>query len=51
MTVFQKGGLTILFDLMKQSSHPNITVINISFLNQSTNLFSNFEFKAAVPKV
>jgi len=50
MTVYNKNGLTIVFDPIKQASHPNITVVNITFANSSPTPFSNFEFKAAVPK-
>jgi AP-1 complex subunit gamma-1 len=48
-TVYQKNGITIYFDIVKQASHPNITVVNASFTSSLPAPVQNFEFKAAVP--
>jgi len=50
VTAFEKAGLSILFDPVKNAQFPNITVINITFLNSSAFPLVNFDFKAAVPK-
>lgn len=47
---FQKNGLTITFNVLKQPSNPNITTVNVSFSNSQFSPMTNFEFKAAVPK-
>ncbi|PRP77490.1 AP-1 complex subunit gamma-1 [Planoprotostelium fungivorum] len=49
-TVFQKNGVTVYFDIMKQASTPNITLINASFSNANPFPVANFDFKVAVPK-
>jgi len=49
-TGFSKNGLVGLFDVTKQASHPNITAVLVSFVNNTPNTLTNFEFKAAVPK-
>jgi AP-1 complex subunit gamma-1 len=50
MTVYNKNGLTVYFDVVKQAQYPNITLINCSFANSTPSPMNNFEFKAAVPK-
>eukprot|EP01117_Protostelium_nocturnum_P002092 TRINITY_DN12733_c0_g1_i1.p1 TRINITY_DN12733_c0_g1~~TRINITY_DN12733_c0_g1_i1.p1 ORF type:complete len:815 (-),score=305.97 TRINITY_DN12733_c0_g1_i1:72-2516(-) len=50
MTVFQSPSAIIYFDVLKQSSTPNITVVNASFANPSGSSVQNFDFKVAVPK-
>jgi len=50
MTVYNKNGLMVSFDVVKQAQYPNITLINCSFANSLPAQMSNFEFKAAVPK-
>jgi len=47
---FQKNGLTAYFDVSKQASHPNMTMVNVSFANSNASPITNFEFKVAVPK-
>lgn len=47
---FNKNGVVGSIDVTKQSSHPNITAVTVTFTNQNANPISNFEFKAAVPK-
>jgi len=49
-TGFSKNGVVGLFDVVKQASHPNITAVTASFVNNTPNTLVNFEFKAAVPK-
>jgi AP-1 complex subunit gamma-1 len=50
-TAFEKNGLKVLFDTIKNSQFPNITVVNISYMNSSAFPLINFDLKVAVPKV
>lgn len=49
-TAFEKNGLKILFDIVKNIQYPNVTVVNISFLNSNPFPLVNFDLKVAVPK-
>lgn len=48
---FQKNGLTITLNIIKQASAPNITAVTVVFTNSQMSPLTNFEFKVAVPKV
>jgi len=47
---FQKNGLTITLNIIKQASAPNITAVTVVFTNSQMSPLTNFEFKVAVPK-
>jgi len=49
-TAFEKNGLTILFDTFKNAQFPNVTIVNITYVNSSSFPLVSFDFKAAVPK-
>jgi len=44
---YQKNGLTVQFELVKQAS---FLLVNVTFTNSNASPLNNFEFKAAVPK-
>jgi AP-1 complex subunit gamma-1 len=47
---FQKNGLTITFNVIKQASTPNVTAVTAAFSNSNSDSLNNFDFKIAVPK-
>jgi len=50
VTAYQKNGLSILFDVVRQPATPNIYAVTATFTNSLPTQLNNFEFKAAVPK-
>eukprot|EP00262_Sarcandra_glabra_P001027 TRINITY_DN11040_c0_g2_i1.p1 TRINITY_DN11040_c0_g2~~TRINITY_DN11040_c0_g2_i1.p1 ORF type:complete len:780 (-),score=154.51 TRINITY_DN11040_c0_g2_i1:239-2497(-) len=50
ITAFQSSSLKIMFSFSKQPEKPQITMINATFTNMSSNIFTDFIFQAAVPK-
>ncbi|KAG8199557.1 hypothetical protein JTE90_009398 [Oedothorax gibbosus] len=51
ITVFDKGGLKIIFNFDKPLDDPEMIVINLYASNYSSEPMSDFLFQAAVPKV
>jgi len=49
-TAFEKNGLKVVFEPVKNAQFPNITVVNATFTNSGPAPLVNFDFKAAVPK-
>lgn len=47
---FQKGGVTAYFDVIKQASAPQMTVVTASFANSNPAAITNWDCKAATPK-
>ena len=51
MTVFEKQGLKITFDLERSLDNPDLLVINMVALNCGLSQISDFLFQVAVPRV
>jgi len=47
---YEKNGMTVIFDVVKQAAMPNATLVNVSYKNSNPFPIQNFEFKVAVPK-
>ncbi|CAA7393697.1 unnamed protein product [Spirodela intermedia] len=50
ITAFQSSSLKITFQFSKQPGKPQVTVIQATFTNLSSNDYTDFLFQAAVPK-
>lgn len=50
MTVYQKNGITIVFDLQKQPNNPSLSTINVTVTNTQPQPCNGFVLSAAVPK-
>ncbi|KAJ6834095.1 AP-1 complex subunit gamma-2-like [Iris pallida] len=50
ITAFESNALKITFSFKKQPSKPQVTVIQATFMNMSSNAYTDFIFQAAVPK-
>lgn len=51
VVAFESGSLKTIFNFSKEPGNPQITVIEAQFVNKSPDIYSNFVFQAAVPKV
>ncbi|CAA6657612.1 unnamed protein product [Spirodela intermedia] len=51
ITAFQSSSLKITFQFSKQPGKPQVTVIQATFTNLSSNDYTDFLFQAAVPKL
>ena len=51
IVAMQTSGLKISFDFTKPPESPQTTIIKVSYSNLSSNLYTDFVFQAAVPKV
>ncbi|KAJ6848970.1 AP-1 complex subunit gamma-2-like [Iris pallida] len=50
ITAFESTALKIMFSFTKQPGKPQVTVIQATFMNMSSNAYTDFIFQAAVPK-
>ncbi|XP_061370159.1 AP-1 complex subunit gamma-2-like [Gastrolobium bilobum] len=50
LTVFESSSLRLTFNFSKQPGNPQTTVIQATFMNLSSNTYTDFVFQAAVPK-
>ncbi|KAH9303769.1 hypothetical protein KI387_008173, partial [Taxus chinensis] len=50
IAAFQSKSLKITFDFTKQLDKPQLTIVQASFTNLTSNTFTDFIFQAAVPK-
>ncbi|XP_021809698.1 AP-1 complex subunit gamma-2-like isoform X1 [Prunus avium] len=50
VVAFESGNLKMVFNFSKLPGNPQTTVIEATFTNLSTNVYSDFIFQAAVPK-
>lgn len=50
IVAFQSKSLKVTFDFTKQQGKPQLTLVQASFTNLTTNTFTDFIFQAAVPK-
>ncbi len=51
MIAYNKNGIQLKFDFIKQPGVPNVTVINATFINSTPVPLINFVLQAAVPPV
>ena len=51
LVAFQSSSLRITFNFSKQPGNPQTTLIQATFINLTPNVFTDFIFQAAVPKV
>jgi AP-1 complex subunit gamma-1 len=51
LVAFQSSSLRITFNFSKQPGNPQTTLIQATFTNLTPNVFTDFIFLAAVPKV
>jgi len=51
LVAFQSSSLRITFNFSKQPGNPQTTLIQATFTNLTPNVFTDFIFQAAVPKV
>lgn len=51
VVAFESSSLKITFNFTKEPENPQTTVIEAEFVNKSPDIYSNFVFQAAVPKV
>ncbi|CAN6676082.1 unnamed protein product [Malus baccata var. baccata] len=50
VVAFESSNLKMVFNFSKQPGNPQTTVIEATFTNLSTNVYTDFIFQAAVPK-
>ncbi|KAL5122422.1 AP-1 complex subunit gamma-2 [Glycine soja] len=50
VTAFESSSLRLTFNFSKQPGNPQTTVIQATFMNLSSNSYTDFVFQAAVPK-
>ncbi|TKY69842.1 AP-1 complex subunit gamma-1 [Spatholobus suberectus] len=50
ITAFESSSLRLTFNFSKQPGNPQTTVIQATFMNLSSNTYTDFVFQAAVPK-
>ncbi|KAL2349387.1 hypothetical protein Fmac_003387 [Flemingia macrophylla] len=50
ITAFESSSLRLTFNFSKQPGNPQTTVIEATFINLSSNTYTDFVFQAAVPK-
>ncbi|KAL5178852.1 AP-1 complex subunit gamma-2 [Glycine soja] len=50
VTAFESSSLRLTFNFSKQPGNPQTTVIQATFMNLSSNTYTDFVFQAAVPK-
>ncbi|KAE9597037.1 putative adaptor protein complex AP-1, gamma subunit [Lupinus albus] len=50
ITAFENSHLRLTFDFSKQPGNPQTTIIQATFMNLSTDAYTDFVFQAAVPK-
>jgi len=50
IAVYQKNGVSIVFDLQKQPGNPSLSTITVAITNSNAQPVQNFVFSAAVPK-
>ncbi|XP_058763618.1 AP-1 complex subunit gamma-2-like [Vicia villosa] len=50
ITAFESSSLRLTFNLSKQPGSPQTTTIQATFMNLSSNAYTDFVFQAAVPK-
>ncbi|GLJ29206.1 hypothetical protein SUGI_0576030 [Cryptomeria japonica] len=50
IVAFQSKSLKVTFDFTKQQGKPQLTLVQASFTNLTSNTFTDFIFQAAVPK-
>ncbi|KAJ6824898.1 AP-1 complex subunit gamma-2-like [Iris pallida] len=50
ITAFESNALKIMFSFTKQPGNLQVTVIQATFMNMSSNAYTDFIFQAAVPK-
>jgi len=50
ITIYQKEGITIVFELAKQPGNPSLSTITVNATNSLPQPINNFVFSAAVPK-
>jgi hypothetical protein len=51
MVIYEKSGIKVTCNFLKQPQTPNITLINISITNATPVVLNNFTFQVAVPNV
>ncbi|CAL0331505.1 unnamed protein product [Lupinus luteus] len=50
ITAFESSHLRLTFDFSKQPGNPQTTIIHATFMNLSSDTYTDFVFQAAVPK-
>eukprot|EP01102_Stenamoeba_stenopodia_P014333 TRINITY_DN4746_c0_g1_i1.p1 TRINITY_DN4746_c0_g1~~TRINITY_DN4746_c0_g1_i1.p1 ORF type:complete len:852 (+),score=182.64 TRINITY_DN4746_c0_g1_i1:70-2556(+) len=50
ITVYQRDGISIVFELAKQPGNPSLSTITVNVTNSLPHPINNFVFSAAVPK-
>ncbi|XP_043724501.1 AP-1 complex subunit gamma-2-like isoform X3 [Telopea speciosissima] len=50
IVAFQSGSLKMMFSFSKPPGNPQTTIIQATFTNMSSNVYTDFIFQAAVPK-
>jgi len=51
IVAFESSSLKMMFDFSKPPGGPQTTSIKATFINLSANIYTDFIFQAAVPKV
>ncbi|XP_022860908.1 AP-1 complex subunit gamma-2-like [Olea europaea var. sylvestris] len=51
IVAFESSSLRVTFKFLKQPENPETALIEAQFFNKSPNIYSDFTFQAAVPKV